>query len=90
MGCVEYSHTNIVPGSTRQGTGGDHSGLYLDEAGVARESPASVRAGWVSRHRMGRRPFIYRGAKRTYMTEIVRDPDHSDGAPTIEETGIRV
>ncbi|PSQ15002.1 hypothetical protein BRD02_07460 [Halobacteriales archaeon QS_8_69_73] len=24
------------------------------------------------------------------MTEIVRDPDHSDGAPTIEETGIRV
>lgn len=24
------------------------------------------------------------------MTEIVRDPDHSDGAPTIEGTGIRV
>lgn len=24
------------------------------------------------------------------MTEIVRDPAHSDGAPTIEGTGIRV
>jgi uncharacterized protein (DUF433 family) len=24
------------------------------------------------------------------MTEIVRDPDHSDGAPTIDDTGIRV
>ena len=24
------------------------------------------------------------------MTEIVRDPDHSDGAPTIAGTGIRV
>lgn len=24
------------------------------------------------------------------MTEIVRDPDHSNGAPTIEGTGIRV
>ena len=24
------------------------------------------------------------------MTEIVSEPDHSDGAPTIEETGIRV
>lgn len=24
------------------------------------------------------------------MTEIVRDPEHSDGAPTIEGTGIRV
>jgi uncharacterized protein (DUF433 family) len=24
------------------------------------------------------------------MTEIIRDPDHSDGAPTIEGTGIRV
>jgi uncharacterized protein (DUF433 family) len=24
------------------------------------------------------------------MTEIVRDPDHSDGAPTIGGTGIRV
>ena len=24
------------------------------------------------------------------MTEIVRDPDHSRGAPTIRDTGIRV
>lgn len=24
------------------------------------------------------------------MTEIVHDPDHSDGAPTIGDTGIRV
>lgn len=24
------------------------------------------------------------------MTEIVRDPEHSDGAPTIRRTGIRV
>jgi len=24
------------------------------------------------------------------MTEIVRDTDHSDGAPTIDDTGIRV
>lgn len=24
------------------------------------------------------------------MTEIVRDPEHSDGAPTINDTGIRV
>ncbi|MFC7156356.1 DUF433 domain-containing protein [Halomarina halobia] len=24
------------------------------------------------------------------MTEIVRDPKHSDGAPTINDTGIRV
>ena len=24
------------------------------------------------------------------MTEIVQDPDHSDGAPTVEGTGIRV
>ena len=24
------------------------------------------------------------------MTEVVREPDHSDGAPTIEGTGIRV
>ena len=24
------------------------------------------------------------------MTEIVRDPEHSDGAPTVEGTGIRV
>jgi uncharacterized protein (DUF433 family) len=24
------------------------------------------------------------------MNEIVRNPDHSDGAPTIEESGIRV
>ena len=24
------------------------------------------------------------------MTEIVRDPDHSAGAPTIDDTGIRV
>ena len=24
------------------------------------------------------------------MTEIVRDPEHSDGAPTIDGTGIRV
>ncbi len=24
------------------------------------------------------------------MTEIVRDPDHSGGAPTIDDTGIRV
>ena len=24
------------------------------------------------------------------MTDIVRDPEHSDGAPTINDTGIRV
>ena len=28
--------------------------------------------------------------QRVYMTDIVRDPDHSDGAPTVEGTGIRV
>jgi uncharacterized protein (DUF433 family) len=24
------------------------------------------------------------------MTEIIRDPEHSDGAPTVNDTGIRV
>ena len=33
---------------------------------------------------------MHTGGPHTDMTEIVRDPDHSRGAPTIDDTGVRV
>jgi uncharacterized protein (DUF433 family) len=35
-------------------------------------------------------PMVQVGARTNVPIEIVRDEDHSDGAPTIEGTGIRV
>jgi len=36
------------------------------------------------------RPRVYTTERLILDMTIVRDPDHSDGAPTIEGTGIRV